>query len=98
MNESPVFLLMNIRLHQAQKELPVLLFESGAGPPRCALQGRLLPWSHSIHAWRAELHSVDGLPQSVFVHSKYSVEVWAALCRLACEAPQVLPASIRWRP
>ena len=78
MNESPVFLLMNIRLHQAQKELPVLLFESGVGPPRCDMQGRRLPWSHSIHAWRAELHSVDGLPQSVFVQSKYSVEVWAA--------------------
>lgn len=76
MNESPVFLLMNIRLHQAQKELPVQLFESGVclavrfrGAGR---SGRLYIW------WHAELHSVDGLPQCVFVQSKYSVEVRAA--------------------
>ncbi len=30
MNESPVFLLMNIKPRLAQKELPVLLYESGA--------------------------------------------------------------------
>ena len=30
MNESPVFLLMNIKPRLQQKELPVLLYESGA--------------------------------------------------------------------
>ncbi|KAK9842276.1 hypothetical protein WJX81_004143 [Elliptochloris bilobata] len=67
MNESPVFLLMNIKPRQAQKDLPVLLYET-------------------------ELHSVEGMPQFVFVQSKYNVETSEAERIGINQVAKVLPS------
>ena len=80
-NESPVFLLLDDNIGRKHKNLPVNLYESGEF--LCMLLDVTLAVCNSLHSRHhqrhpvclAELHILDGHPQSVFVEAKYKIEV-----------------------
>ena len=45
--------------------------------------------------WRAELHTIDGHPQSVFVESKYKIEVALISRCLLCPLQKISPSTQR---
>ena len=101
-NESPVFLLLDDNISAKHKNLPVNLYESGRpfGPQLPAVHRlmllKLLVQQSVRHCkpfhtvWLAELHTIDGHPQSVFVESKYKIEV-----ALISRSPALVPCTLQ---
>ena len=79
-NESPVFLLMDTDMSRRHKDLPVSLYESGALslPTIISATSPASPQHGILHLLHAELRAVEGTSQTVFVQSKYTVEVRGA--------------------
>lgn len=77
-NESPVYVLLNPAINHAQKDLPVTIYESGIlffSPIiiiDCLIFLKILIF---LSSKLEEFHVIDGIPQPIFVHTSYTIEV-----------------------